>query len=386
MPASTRGCDLLAGVDQTMFARRFLYVIAVLIGLVLIAGLTWSLFQDRLMRMAFVPNGAFVALPDSTAPDYAKPASWLARPGIADDPSLYAPAGFVPVTRPRAAIFFVSPTTDLGKDRWNTTIDDKDANQRLALFARSQASAFNGIGPVWAPLYRQATLGAFLVARDPRSVQAVDFAYRDVARAFDAFLGANPTGPILLAGHSQGSLHLLRLLREKVAGKPVAARIAAIYAIGWPISVTADLPALGFPACATPGQPRCIVAWQSFADPADPRLIEDYFLESTGFTGRPRAGTAMLCVNPLTGTQGGAALASANRGTLVPHADMKSADLVPAVVPARCSPQGLLLIGAPPTGFNAYVLPGNNYHVFDYALFWANLRADAAARLKAFGG
>jgi hypothetical protein len=30
------------------------------------------------------------------------------------------------------------------------------------------------------------------------------------------------------------------------------------------------------------------------------------------------------------------------------------------------------------------VLPGNNYHVYDYALFWANIRVDAAARLAAF--
>ena len=31
-----------------------------------------------------------------------------------------------------------------------------------------------------------------------------------------------------------------------------------------------------------------------------------------------------------------------------------------------------------------FVLPGNNYHVFDYALFWANLRADAERRLAEF--
>jgi hypothetical protein len=30
------------------------------------------------------------------------------------------------------------------------------------------------------------------------------------------------------------------------------------------------------------------------------------------------------------------------------------------------------------------VLPGNNYHVFDYALFWSNVRADAEARLASF--
>ena len=31
-----------------------------------------------------------------------------------------------------------------------------------------------------------------------------------------------------------------------------------------------------------------------------------------------------------------------------------------------------------------YVLPGNNYHVYDYSLFWANVRADAQQRLAAF--
>jgi hypothetical protein len=31
-------------------------------------------------------------------------------------------------------------------------------------------------------------------------------------------------------------------------------------------------------------------------------------------------------------------------------------------------------------------LPGNNYHVYDYALFWANIRADAERRLAAFEG
>jgi len=369
-----------------MLARRFLYVIAILIGLVLLVGIGWSLFQDRLMRMAFVPSVPFAALPDSTAPDYARPQAWLARPGLADDPTRWAPAGFAPTDHAHAAIFYVAPTTYLGKDRWNGPVDDQDANARLDLFARSQASAFNGLGPVWAPRYRQATLGAFLAARDPRSAKAIDFAYGDVARAFDAFLAAYPSGPIILAGHSQGSMHLLRLLQEKVAGKPVAARIAAVYAVGWPISLTADLPALGLPACATPGQAHCIVGWQSFAEPADPKLIDDYFAGSTGYAGRPRAGTAMLCVNPLTGARGGAAPAGQNRGTLVPHADLKGVDVQAELVPARCADRGLLLIGEPPKGFGLYVLPGNNYHVFDYALFWANLRADAEARLKTFLG
>ena len=41
-----------------------------------------------------------------------------------------------------------------------------------------------------------------------------------------------------------------------------------------------------------------------------------------------------------------------------------------------------LLGGEPQLG--PYVLPGNNYHVYDYPLFWANLRADAERRVAAF--
>jgi hypothetical protein len=51
---------------------------------------------------------------------------------------------------------------------------------------------------------------------------------------------------------------------------------------------------------------------------------------------------------------------------------------------ARCTPQGFLNIGPPPEGYGAYILPGNNYHVFDFGMFWANIRADAEARTQNF--
>jgi hypothetical protein len=54
-------------------------------------------------------------------------------------------------------------------------------------------------------------------------------------------------------------------------------------------------------------------------------------------------------------------------------------------VPARCDGRGFLMIGPNPPEFGQYVLPGNNYHVFDYSLFWANVRKDAERRLAAYG-
>lgn len=367
-----------------MLARRFLYLIAIVIVLILAAGVAWTLFQRDIMRAALVPTVAFAPAPDRTALDYRSPSAWLARPDLPDDPSRWGAPGFEPTRDPQAEVFFIHPTTALNRDRWNVGTEDGEANYRLRLFVSSQASAFNGIGRVWAPRYRQATIGAFLTS-SPDALQALDFAYRDVERAFDAFLAQVPPGrPIILAGHSQGALHLSRLLREHVAGTPVAARIAAAYVIGWPLSTTADLPALGLPACQAAGQPGCILSWMSFAEPADAGQLMEVYDGTTGYTGQPRRGTPALCSNPLTGAPGGTAPASANLGSLVPSEDLTTAEIVPGRVPARCDAMGLLLIGPEPAGYGNYVMPGNNYHVFDYALFWANTRADAAARVQAF--
>jgi hypothetical protein len=68
---------------------------------------------------------------------------------------------------------------------------------------------------------------------------------------------------------------------------------------------------------------------------------------------------------------------------LRPSDDLTTGELVPAAVPARCDDRGFLLIGDPPD-LGPYVLPGNNYHVYDFPLFWANVRADALWRLQTY--
>jgi hypothetical protein len=343
-----------------LLARRFLYIIAGLIVLTLAAGIGWTLFQDQLMRFAFVPGVRFDADAAGPAPDYARPATWLARPDLPDDPSRWLPKGVARTGgKPEVAVFYVAPTTYYGKASWNGALDDRESRKWLTVFGWSEASAFSQAGAVWAPRYRSAALGAFL-STAPDSAKALDLAY------------------------GEGTVHLMRLMRERVAGKPVAKRIVAAYLVGWPISTTVDVPALGLPACATPGQANCLLSWQSFAEPADPHMIREIYEATPGFTGAPRKGTPMLCINPLTGAPGTAALPAANLGSLAPGADFMDAELKPGVISARCDPSGLLLIGGPPKGFDRFVMPGNNYHVFDYALFWANIRADAAARAGTF--
>jgi hypothetical protein len=366
----------------TALARKFLYLVAFLIVLAIAGALAFRLAGTQIIRWWAVPSAKFEALPAIGARVYADRRMWIARPDIPGNPALWTPAGYTPGASPRAAVFFIHPTSFLGRERWNATLDDTESNWRATLFLRSQASAFNDTGQVWAPRYRQATFGAFLTNIDAAN-QALDLAYRDIAAAFDRFLAEVGDRPIILAGHSQGALHLTRLLREKVDAK-LRRRIVAAYAVGWPVSRTTDLAALGLPECRAADQTGCLLSWQSFAAPADGSLIVGTFDATVGFDGRSRRGTPMVCTNPLTGTADGAAPKDANAGTLVPSADLSSATIVPAAVGARCEGRGFLMLSEA-VEMGGYVLPGNNYHVYDYPLFWANVRTDANRRTAAFG-
>ncbi len=365
-----------------MCARRFLILVVILTLLAVAGGFAMFQFGNRVLLKSTVPKGEFVAPPPSSGPDYAQDSSWIARPGLTDDPSGWRPTGEPGPLAPNGAhAFYIHPTTYLERDRWNARLDDRPSRDRAALFVQSQASAFADAAAVWAPRYRQAAYGAFLLdSKDARA--ALGLAYSDVERAFDRFIAGIPPGePVILAGHSQGALHLVRLLRERVAGKPLRDRIAAAYVVGWPLSVTADLPALGLPPCRSASQAGCVLSWMSFAEPANPELVIAGYQGSAGLTGAKRKREDILCVNPLTGTQDGAAPPAANRGTLVPSRDLRSATLVPGQVGARCD-RGLLLLEGAIRLLGPYVLPGNNYHVYDYALFWEAVRADALRRTR----
>lgn len=338
---------------------------------------------QALVRQA-IPKGHFEAAEAGGAPDYSLAASWLARPDIANNPSQWRPAGESTSAPGKAAIFYIHPTTYLQPDRWNAPLDvGGDTEFRTRLFVQSQASAFNRAGRIWAPRYRQAAYGAFLLDTKDAE-QALDFAYHDVAGAFDEFIKEAPANsPIILAGHSQGALHLERLLREKVAGKPIVGRIVAAYVVGWPISTTADLQALAVPACTSADQAGCILSWMTFGDPPNANFIFDQWNETTGFNGTKRRREDTLCVNPISGVLNDIGQAQDNPGTLIPTADMKSAALQPGIVGAHCD-NGLLILDGIPPQLGSFVLPGNNYHVYDYALFWGAIRRDAERRLAAW--
>ena len=365
-----------------MPARRFLWVIAILIILVIAAAAAYRLFGDQLLQAALVPRTSFAASPVSEPPNYRQVSGWLAQPRL-NHAARWTPPGYRAAPQPGAVLFFVPESAYFGNDRWTMPLADAATDQRAARFLKAQASVFNGVAEIWAPRYRAASFAASVTASRDATL-ALNFAYADVLRAFDVFISQVPSdAPVILAGHGQGARQLLRLVNERIAGAPVAKRIVAVYLIGWPVSVQADLPATGLDACTAPTQTGCILSWSSFADPADARSLRTLFDASPGLTGQPHRGTTILCTNPLTGSVTAKPQpAVRNIGALVPDTQT----LVPHGIGARCLPSGVLSIGPPPARFGEFVLPGNNYHFYDYQLFWANLRADAEARVGTFPG
>lgn len=364
-------------------ARKFLYIIAVLIALFIGARIALGFFPQELTRLTMEPTTRFEPQPVLPSNAYADPALWLSRPGKAgDDPARWVPEGFVADGPPLdAAVFFIHPTTYLKPTHWNAPLDDADSLKFAKVVTRANASVFSRAGEVWVPRYRQATFGAF-VSDKPEARQALDLAYADVARAFDLFIAAQPAGrPIVIAGHSQGSYLAKRLVEEKVAGTALSARLAAVYAIGWVVDPERDLPRMKLPACAAAEQAGCVISFLSFADQADVAMMRDAYRR---FAGGPVAQDAqILCSNPLTGGIGGTAPAATNVGGIVPDAKMENATVTPALVGAACSTDGTLRIGQGPD-MGPFVLPGGNYHVYDYALYWTNLRQDFARRVAAW--
>mmetsp|Transcript_102003 Transcript_102003/g.304327 ORF Transcript_102003/g.304327 Transcript_102003/m.304327 type:complete len:459 (-) Transcript_102003:37-1413(-) len=162
-------------------------------------------------------------------------ANWLSAPGVGLRPPPERPCDcfFVHDTccNPAELMPFLGDCAP----RWNAPLG-ADAgssegqlaakiNEQVDLRVAAAASCFSSFCRVYAPRYRQVAVTSFfhtLITRAPlpqnrgAGRRALDLAYDDVRRAFLRVVDdpANAGRPFILAGHSQGSHHLLRLLQE----------------------------------------------------------------------------------------------------------------------------------------------------------------------------
>jgi hypothetical protein len=319
------------------------------------------------------------------APDYRKQASWAALPEIRDATDV-APAGVAQVDQRNAPadVFYIYPTTFFSQTQWNASITDPANNTRIdQLPLRSQGSVFNGCCAVYAPRYRQMTLGGY-VKWSANSEAAQDLAYQDVARAFDEYLSKYNKGrPFIIAGHSQGSRIARRLIAERIDGRPIARRMVAAYLIGHWIERAWFDGLRDIKPCTTATDTRCVVTYSSFEEGRKATFQRITLGRSSNYTPetirRP-----YVCINPVTWTTGPAASPIRRQlGGWLPGDTGPTPRPVPQMVTARCL-DGAVYVSAVGKDYASKAIPFGNFHNIDYNIFYMDIRANAVARVAAF--
>lgn len=338
-----------------------------------------------LLTIGLAASDRIAAADTPAAPDYTRPEAWAAYPGTpghADD----TPPGLTAGHATGVPVFFVHPTTDLAPFVTNAAFAPGGAAQAEVDEAvmRFQASVFNDCCVIFAPRYRQASLHA-IITNNPLAYAADELAYGDVERAFERFLQVNPTGPFILASHSQGSVHALRLLEQHIMGRPLQQRLVAAYLIG--LALPKEIANLGMPICQNERAIGCVLSWNSVArGHPDPRRLDTSVIWWQG-SYQPIAGRPLVCVNPLNWRPDGSAPGTANKGALYSNGRKRPLPaLVPELTGAWCE-NGLLGVEIAPEQkghFRDALSLFGIYHDFDYGLFYANVRENAALRVRAW--
>ena len=314
------------------------------------------------------------------APEYGQAGAWAALPG--------------PLTAadPPADVFFVHPTTFDGGRDWNGPISDGASARLLSrVMLPNYAAPFASSGRLFAPRYRQASLFTSLSLFDD-AIEAREFAYGDVRAAFRTFLKSTPHDrPFFLVGVEQGGDLAARLLREEVSPDAgLRRRFVAAYLIETVTPADAYGPRAPTPACAARTQSGCVLGWMS-AGTLDFVRSRRILARSMVWSDRGRlvalGGREPLCVNPLLGALGGA-LAPARLNLGAAYATGLEWGARPGFMARQVSAQcqgGILRVSRPrsnslrPSGGW-----GRRHRAAPYNLFWADLEADARARLNSW--
>ena len=323
--------------------------------------------------------------PDSNdEPDYAGDASWwLANPALRTaGAEALVPLQCVPPSAsvacappdPDAAadVFFVHGTLASAQDG-AAGAGNYDCRASLPAATRgyvlSQCACFNASARIFAPHYRYSARVGLDTTRGLDAAARHEFAYGDVAAAFDAFLAASGAArPLFLAGHSQGSILVARLLRERVAGDAaLKARLVGAYLPGLALFATTAPP---FPLANAPGSVGAVACWNCALDAA----VFEYTLVGA-LCGGYRCLTAFPTVDAAGRAPHAGAFGWGAQWRQVIYAEIATGLAVK---------DGLLRVSGDVAALAFYATPTGCMHKWDYHLLWLDVRTQAGLSLAAW--
>jgi hypothetical protein len=374
--------------------NKFLFITALLISSIGIwvypyiddlidQGLTMDLAYDYFFSgpdHVFDPSRAVAQL------DYSKNSSWAALPLIKDEADMI-PEGESGIDQNNSPVdvFFVHPTGYLKGEYWTDPLEEKSATmENTQWMMANQASAYNGCCSVYAPHYRQASIYSYF-GTDELRAEVHNFVYQDVKKSFEYFIENFSNGrPFIIASHSQGTHHSIRLLAEEIDSSGLYPRMVGAYIIGGMISKDWMSSMENIGVCESAEQLGCLVHWDTMNVA---QINKDMPLYSNN-----------ICVNPISWK---------NEGSLSELQDAKGAVPVSGefvlefsgddgptdqiftpleaplkkYVQAQCKDGALFASDQTGTRFQTFSGSGGNYHGLDYALFYMDIRENAKLKV-----
>jgi hypothetical protein len=299
--------------------------------------------------------------------DYSKANYWLSLPATTDK---------------AVDVFYLYPTAwqKVSADEPNVcSVDNPMMLIGSKLAYLRQATAFETIGNIYAPYYRQADAAYSLsLSQEEQDKLVGGIPKADAFAAFDYYIkNLNKGRPFILAGHSQGSNILTYLLSEYMKKNPaVYKRMVAAYVIGYSVTdqYLAKNPHLKFAE-----------------GPKDTGVIISYNTEAAKVEGNnPVLLTGALCINPITWTRTDKlATAQESLGSIILDKQGKvAATNVKNYADAQINlARGSIICS---TADVEKLSPGNKvfgkgvFHSFDYPFYYYNIRENAETRVKQY--
>ncbi len=296
---------------------------------------------------------------EDTGLNYSEGINWLAQPDITKS----------------VDVFYVYPTVSSNESGAMNIYDDAERALAEGIF-KAQASVFQGSANVFAPFYRQMSTKVKMpeggLATDTKEFKqgAVD-----VQDAFEYYITKiNPGRPFIIAGHSQGTMALIELIKNRFGNdQALRDRMVAAYLIGYTVT-DSDLQLAGLAAAQG-------------AD--DIGVVITYNTQSTTSEGGPMLMSGAHCINPLNWkTDDTPADSLQNFGARFYNDE--TGELI-REIPNYCGAQIQLIpedkIALTTNIVDTLVIgpysPGV-YHRFDYAFWYRNLELNVATRIEAY--